>query len=181
MRIAIDHEGAFQTTCVPVPPLSADPSLLAKGEPPTTTLNNLIEVRLDPASTEPSLFTRTKTTKRAHYDQARVRSGIPGLLTPQGPYFEALLIDREDHIMESDIYNVAFYRGGRWVTPNAKYGCLPGVFRGFLLDQGLIEEDQDDIIIRDNIRNGEYVLLCNGAQGCRMGAISLGSSRIINQ
>ena len=172
MRITIDHEGAFQTTCVPVPPLAADPSLLARGEPPTI-FSNPIQVRLDPTPTEPSLFTRTKTTKRAHYDKARVRSGIPSLLAPQGSYFEALLIDRDNHILESDIYNVAFYRGGRWVTPHAKYGCLPGVFRKFLLEQGLIDEDQDDRITKYNIKDGEYVLLCNGAQGCRVGRISL--------
>ncbi|KAF5352429.1 hypothetical protein D9756_005923 [Leucocoprinus leucothites] len=113
IRVALDPQGAFQTTCAPVPPFASDPTLLARGEPPTIPPGNLIEVRLDPAPTEPSVFTRTKTTKRAHYDDARARSGIPGLLTPQGPHFEALLFDMYNHVMESDIYNVAFYRGGR--------------------------------------------------------------------
>jgi branched-subunit amino acid aminotransferase/4-amino-4-deoxychorismate lyase len=76
--------------------------------------------------------------------------------------------------MESDIYNICFYRGGRWVTPHAKYGCLPGVFRRFLLDQGLIDEDQEDKIVKDNVKDGEFVILCNGAQGCRLGKIALG-------
>lgn len=174
MRIAIDRQGVFHPTCAPVPPFAADPSLLAHEDPPINLPSNVIEVRLDPAPTTASLFTRTKTTVRGHYDEARARCGIPALTSPQGPGFEVLLTDKDDHVLESSIYNVAFRRSGRWVTPHAKYGCLPGVFRRFLLAQGLFDEDQDDIIVKNNVKDGEYVLLCNGAQGCRLGKISLG-------
>lgn len=174
MRVAIDREGVFQTTCAPVPPFPVDPSLLAREGPPATPPNNLITVVLDPSPIEPSIFTRTKTTNRAHYDESRIRSGIPPLLAPQGPNFEVLVSDKDDHIMESSIYNVVFRRNDRWVTPHAKHGCLPGVFRRFLLAEGLIDEDQEDKIVKEIVKDGEYVILCNGAQGCRLGKISLG-------
>lgn len=173
LRVTIDRNGVFQTTCAPVQPFADDPSLLARGEPPTSSQANVIEVRLDPTPTMPSIFTSTKTTFRPHYDEARARSNIPPLTSPQGPGFEVLLIDKDNHIMESSIYNVAFYRSGRWVTPNVKYGCLPGVFRRWLLGQGLIDEDRNDTLVKEAVKDGEYVLLCNGAQGCRLGKISL--------
>lgn len=94
-------------------------------------------------------------------------------MSPQGPNYEVLLIDKDNHILETSIYNVAFRRSGRWLTPNAKYGCLPGVFRRFLLAEGLIDEDQNDTIVVNDVKDGEYVILCNGAQGCRLGRISL--------
>lgn len=59
------------------------------------------------------------------------------------------------------------------MTPNAKYGCLPGVFRRWLIGQGLVDEDQDSMLVKEAVKNGEYVLLSNGAQGCRLGKISL--------
>jgi hypothetical protein len=48
------------------------------------------------------------------------------------------------------------------------------VFRRFLLAEGLIDEDQEDKIVKEIVKDGEYVILCNGAQGCRLGKISLG-------
>lgn len=150
-----------------------DPSLLAHGDLPPNLPSNIIQIRLDHAPTTPSLFTKTKTTVRDQYEEARARSGIPPLMSPQGPNFEVLLIDKDNHILETSIYNVAFRRSGRWLTPNAKYGCLPGVFRRFLLAEGLIDEDQNDTIVVNDVKDGEYVILCNGAQGCRLGRISL--------
>jgi 4-amino-4-deoxychorismate lyase len=156
-----------------VPPFTLDPSLLAHGDVPSELPSNIIQIRLDRTPTTPSIFTRTKTTVRSQYDEARVRSGIPPITSLQGPNFEVLLIDKDNHILETSIYNVAFRRSGRWLTPNAKYGCLPGVFRRFLLAEDLIDEDQNDTIVVNDVKDGEYVILCNGAQGCRLGRISL--------
>lgn len=152
---------------------TVDPSLLAHGDLPSDLPSNIIQIRLDRTPTTPSLFTRTKTTVRSQYEEARARSGIPPMTSPQGPNFEVLLIDKDNHILETSIYNVAFRRFGRWLTPNAQYGCLPGVFRRFLLAEGLIDEDQNDTIVVNDVKDGEYVILCNGAQGCRLGRISL--------
>ncbi len=180
MRVTINRRGVFQTTCAPVPGFAEDPSLLARGDLPSDLPNNVIEIRVDHTPTTPSLFTTTKTTLRTLYDEARARNNIPALTAPGGLGFEVLLVDKDNHILETSIYNIAFRRGSRWVTPNAKYGCLPGVFRRWLLEQKLFEEDQDDILVKEVVEDGEYVLLCNGAQGCRLGRISLAGQESSN-
>lgn len=74
--------------------------------------------------------------------------------------------------METSIFNVAFLRDSKWLTPHSKVGCLPGVARRWLLESELIEEDADGRLDTTNITEGEVVLLFNGVQGCRLGIIA---------
>jgi 4-amino-4-deoxychorismate lyase len=75
-------------------------------------------------------------------------------------------------VTETSIFNVAFYRSGCWVTPAVSTGCLPGVFRRHLLEDGCIHEDVNSTLTKDNIRPEDWVLLFNGVQGCRFGRIA---------
>ena len=70
--------------------------------------------------------------------------------------------------METTIFNVAFYRDSQWVTPTTTSGCLGGVVRRWLLENGRIREE---VLTRDMIYEREWVLLFNGVQGCQLGKL----------
>jgi len=73
--------------------------------------------------------------------------------------------------MESSICNVAFYRNASWLTPPLSVGCISGVFRRWLLENGRIYEADEHLISLGAIENNEWVLLFNGVMGCRLGRV----------
>ena len=75
--------------------------------------------------------------------------------------------------METSIRNIAFRRGGQWVTPSAADGCLPGVMRRLMLEQGRFVEGEVHIA---KVVPGEIVLTVNSVEGCCMGMIALAPS-----
>lgn len=132
---------------------------------------SLVDVYIDKDSTGLSLFTMTKTTVRRIYDEARSRNDLLPLTTPAGRSKEVLIHNRDGLVMETTIFNIAFKRGGRWLTPSATSGCLPGVARRWLLENGQVVEDSEGALTVASITKGELVLLFNGLQGCRLGII----------
>lgn len=131
-------------------------------------------VLLDTQSTCPSMLTSHKTTVRPHYDAARARASIPPpsssisslspteiLLYTPGPSPSAL-------ISEGSLRNVAFYRDNHWTTPPLSTGCLPGTVRRWLVESGRVVEGP---VLRDEVRVGEWVMLCNGVEGCVLGVV----------
>lgn len=111
------------------------------------------------------------------YDEARTRASVPPLsATPSADTTlpaDVLLYNPLNQISETTIYNVAFYRSKRWQTPPVSTGCLPGVLRRWLLEQGRIYEADENLLTRESIQEGECVLLFNGVQGCRLGRLAL--------
>ncbi|KAI0001873.1 aminotransferase [Russula vinacea] len=97
--------------------------------------------------------TITPTTNRGHYQAARARFGLP---------------DAGGMITETSVRNLAFFRHCRWVTPHDSTGCLPGVMRRQLLEQGLVLTDDRGLLSRDNVRDGELVIVFNAVEGCRI-------------
>jgi len=73
-------------------------------------------------------------------------------------------------VTETSIRNVAFFRRGRWITPHDSTGCLPGLTRRWLLEQGLLATDDRGLLTRDNVQEGELVLIFNAVEGCRIAA-----------
>ena len=141
-------------------------------DPPSTGWA-LLRLNMDTEATPPSLFTRTKTTYRDPYSKARERLNIPPL--PTTSPLEVILYNEHGDIMETSIRNLALLRRQplRWVTPAVSSGCLPGVIRRWLLEQGRISEAQEGELRKDDVIDGEYVLTFNGVEGCRIGRISL--------
>jgi hypothetical protein len=133
--------------------------------------NNYLNIYLDKEPTIPSIFTITKTTFRNIYDEARIRNENrlqqPGVWSGS----DIILFNDKGFIMEATIFNVAFYRSSKWVTPSTNSGCLPGVMRKWLLQNNRIWEDETGCLTKDSIQPGEWVLLFNGVQGCRLGKI----------
>ena len=131
-----------------------------------------MSVFVDTAPTLPSLFTRTKTTYRPSYDAARSRTGVPPLPTTVDA--DVLLYSSVGEILETSIRNVAVLRRSpaQWVTPREDVGCLPGVMRRWLLEQGKVVEAEEGELMKDSLHEGEFVLTFNGVEGCRFGTIS---------
>lgn len=137
----------------------------------------LLVIHLDTCPTHPSLFTRTKTNHRQDYDAARVRLGIPPLPTPSN--VDVLLYAPSGGLTETSIRNIAFLRGSppQWVTPRTETGCLPGIMRRWLLEQGRVIEANEGGLLKDDLVEGEDVLTFNGVEGCRLGRIVLASGQ----
>lgn len=167
VRITLSRSGKLAVTTTPMPPLTSDPTILPiPRNIPDESIETIL-LHLDQESTPPSLFTITKTTNRRIYDEARQRNHLPSLPSPT----DVLLYNPEQLITETTIFNVAFYRSSGWITPALSSGCLPGVMRRWLLEEGRIREDHEGILTRSVVKEGELILLFNGAQGCRLGRI----------
>ena len=76
-------------------------------------------------------FVRFKTTQRAHYD---------AFAPADDAVFDTLLWNERGELTEFTRGNVALRIGGRWLTPAARSGLLPGIARARLLREGAIEE-----------------------------------------
>ncbi|KAF8587226.1 D-aminoacid aminotransferase-like PLP-dependent enzyme, partial [Ramaria rubella] len=168
IRIKLSRDGLLKAEAFPTLPLTHDllhastfnPAFSASFRFPARQLR----VYLDTESTPQSEYTAYKTTLRAHYDAARARVGIISPIAPE----EVLLYNTSGCVMEGSVRNVAFWRGERWVTPGLESGCLAGTMRRWLLEQGRVVEGE---VRRKDVRVGEWVLLCNGVEGCLLGVV----------
>lgn len=170
IRITLSPSGVLHASATPVQPFIVDPTTLASLNSAELALEQLrrdaITLYPDSRPTSPSLFTITKTTNRTTYDDARQRISQPSATA------DVLMYNLQGLITETSIFNVAFYRLSRWITPAASTGCLAGVFRRFLLDAGHIHEDLDGILTKSSIQPDEWILLFNSVQGCRLGKVT---------
>ena len=159
LRIALSIDGSLSVTPSPVTPWKSDPWIC-------DTSAEVLDIYLDDQPTPVSLFTTTKTTHRDHYDAARARRD----LTPTTLTADVLLYNEQQAITETTHSNIAFYRSSQWVTPATSSGCLPGVFRRFLLEQCHIREAEEPLLLNDVV-DGEDVLVFNSVRGCRLGRL----------
>jgi 4-amino-4-deoxychorismate lyase len=167
IRILLAQSGQLSATATPIQPFTTDPTCPSFFNPETEKPPpqcDVVDLYVDTQPTPTSLFTSTKTTRREVYNEARSRAGIT-------PSSDVILYNPNDLLTEASIYNVAIYRSSKWITPSASTGCLTGVFRRWLLEQGRIHEDIENSLTRDCVKQGEWVLLFNGVQGCRLGRI----------
>lgn len=155
---------------------SWDPTRAAQFNPDTSMIPNetgIVTVYLDAQPTQLSLFTTTKTTHREHYNAARSRLELQ-IGQSLSATEDVLIFNPANEIMETSICNIAFWRSGRWVTPSASTGCLPGIARRYLLEQALITELADGKALKTtDVINGEWLLLFNGARGAQLGKLDL--------
>ena len=95
--------------------------------------------------------------------------GIPAVGVEPGTPNDVALYRADGRVMETTIRNIAFWREDRWVTPSLHVGCLPGVARRLLVEEGKIVEGE--ILIAD-LKVGEILLLFNAVEGARLGKLS---------
>ncbi|MDH3260880.1 MAG: aminodeoxychorismate synthase component I [Acidimicrobiia bacterium] len=89
-----------------------------------------------------------KTSLRDVYDEARQRH-------PNAD--DVLMVNGDGEITESTIANVMVRLDGEWMTPPVTSGCLPGVMRRVLLEEGEISEAP--ILVSDLARAEGLVLI----------------------
>jgi 4-amino-4-deoxychorismate lyase len=117
LRLTLDAEGDVALTEGPLPAVAAlwrvavHPARLSSGDP----------------------WLRHKTTHRALYDLARAE-------LPEG-VDEWVFLNERGEACEGTITNLFFDRGEGWRTPPLACGCLPGVLREELLEQGVAREE----------------------------------------
>jgi 4-amino-4-deoxychorismate lyase len=106
------------------------------------------------ASTE--VLLRHKTTFRPWYED------IAHWLTTHPDIFDALFTNERGELCEGSRSNVYARSRNKWFTPPLASGCLPGVQRAALLDQGLVEERLMDV---DSLRCADEIRLSNALRG----------------
>ncbi|KAJ7070777.1 aminotransferase [Mycena amicta] len=172
VRITLSETGQLTATATPIPALRSDPTAASFARPLTdsaTLYGHPATLSIDTQPTPVGLLTKTKTTERAVYDEARARAGLPPSPSPDA---DVLLYNSEEHITEASTSNVAFFRAGQWITPPAESGCLPGVLRRWLLENKRIREAQVGEITKSQMRPNDWVLLFNSVHGCRLARIA---------
>ncbi|KIJ66197.1 hypothetical protein HYDPIDRAFT_86271 [Hydnomerulius pinastri MD-312] len=180
IRVVFTPSGEMTATASPVEPLQCDPM-----EPSRTMPGAALHAPFEPiltihVDTEPTSGTASmKTTNRQAYDDARARAGIPPVGTPR-PHDgvsdhpdDVILFNVSNAVTESSICNVAFYRDGKWLTPPLAVGCISGVIRRWLLENGRIYEAAENSILLGTIKDNDWVLVFNGVIGCRLGRVRL--------
>ena len=122
------HEGPAKVRLV----VSRGCEISVDRAPLPPTMQAPVRVVLDDEPIDPAEALRYhKTTHRAPYDRVARRH-------PEAD--DVILINTRGEIVESTISNVVIRLDGRWWTPPLDSGCLPGVYRAVLLEEGEIAE-----------------------------------------
>lgn len=188
VRVVIESTGEAKVACLTSPLKSIEreetyfPASLQIPEPlPTPNCETPIyRLYLCPFPTEPSAYTRHKTSCRDMYAEARVACGLPAQPTSSHPV-EILLWSPEGRVMEGSLTSVYFYRTdaqgvGRWVTPSLQSGGNDGTTRRWALGRGLcvagsiyVEGRNGDGV--DGVKEGELCWISNGFRGFQLARV----------
>jgi para-aminobenzoate synthetase/4-amino-4-deoxychorismate lyase len=77
---------------------------------------------------------------------------------------EVVLVNLDGDITETDRSNIMLRLDGRWLTPMVSDGCLPGVYRSRLLEDGEVDEARLSI---DDLHRAEEIAVTNALRGWR--------------
>ncbi|KAK2857319.1 hypothetical protein FQN49_004819 [Arthroderma sp. PD_2] len=176
LRILLDHGGKLTVEATPATSPFHSHIFFFSPQPSLSSLrihNKHIaswKIRLDTQPTEPSLFTRHKTTFRPMYNAARSRANLTSVADP----IEVLMYNSRGEVMEGSITTVYFRRrvtdaakgegdaDGAWVTPPLICGGNAATTRRYALTAGICSEE---VVHIDTLVAGEEVWLSNGARG----------------
>lgn len=103
------------------------------------------------------VFLRHKTTIRRRYDlawQAAEKSGA----------FDTLFFNEKSRVTEGGRSNLFVFRDGQWQTPPLSEGVLPGVMRGLLLEDPIMNA-REAVLTLDDLRNAEQIMVCSSLRG----------------
>ncbi|ALE82497.1 hypothetical protein XF36_04515 [Pseudonocardia sp. HH130629-09] len=116
VRLCCHRDGTATVDVGPLPPATAGPVRLATDDEPVDTS---------------TCWTRHKTSRREVYEVRRARH-------PEAD--DVILIDDAGAVVETGIATLAARIEGRWWTPPASVGCLPGIERGHRIRTGTLRE-----------------------------------------
>lgn len=104
------------------------------------------------------LFRTHKTGARFLYQHLQAEAKARG-------FDDCLLIDRQQRVLETCFSNVLWQNAaGRWFTTPKKRGILPGIFRDWLIEKGMVGEAD---IHLETLLQCPSVLICNSVRGLR--------------
>ncbi len=149
VRLVLDRRGRARVTAEPAP---------APAAPVRVAVDDVPVELSDP-------FLYHKTTRRSTYDSARQRH-------PDAE--DVLLVNERGEVTESTVANVAALIDGRWVTPPVAAGCLPGVHRQVLIDEGTLSVDAIPVARLDDC---EQLALVNSVRGWMPAEAAINSPR----
>ena len=104
-----------------------------------------------------------KTSRRLPYTTRRARH-------PSAD--EVVLVNERGEVTEACTANIAAHLDGRWWTPPFGDGCLPGIERGRLLAEGLLDER---VLRPADLRCADGLALVNALRGWRPAVLATGS------
>lgn len=138
VRLLVDQNGSPTADATPLDDTSvARPVRVAMAEEP-----------VDPD--DPFLY--HKTTRRGIYEEA---------LASRPQYDDVLLWNTRGEVTESSIANLVVRSGDELVTPPVECGLLPGTYRRFLLEQGIIRER---VLTIEEIKSSREFFLINSVR-----------------
>jgi para-aminobenzoate synthetase/4-amino-4-deoxychorismate lyase len=77
---------------------------------------------------------------------------------------DVVSVNDRGEVVETTIGNLVVHLDGRWLTPPLDSGCLPGVGRAVLLDEGLVEEGE---IAVERLPDADAIEVVNAVRGRR--------------
>ncbi|HEY5104509.1 MAG TPA: chorismate-binding protein, partial [Acidimicrobiales bacterium] len=123
----------------------------------------------EPVSSQ-SIMLFHKTTQRNVYTKRRRRF-------PEAD--DVIMVNERGECTEVTIANLAIRKGARWFTPPLSSGCLPGVERARLIEQGVLTEA---IVTLEELRVSDAVAVINSLRGWQdavvIGELSSASSEV---
>jgi len=144
IRLALSRSGSFTVTSAPMPPMHRLPVVLA--------------IDLEPVNSS-NVWLYHKTTRRTVYEARAARH--PGS-------DDVVLTNERGEVTETTIANLAVRLDGRWWTPPVGSGCLPGVERHRLIEDGTLTERT--LSCRD-LHAADSVALVSSLRGWRPAAL----------
>jgi para-aminobenzoate synthetase/4-amino-4-deoxychorismate lyase len=153
MRLLLDPTGDFNLQKIVLPNfkpcLSFPPSSEANSHP---LILRYAQHPVDPE--DPLLY--HKTSYRYLYETAQQAA-------PDAD--DVLLWNLAGEVTETCLGNLLIYLDKTWMTPPVKSGLLPGTYRAWLLDQGLITEQSLSL---DLLKQSQRLYRINSVRGCQL-------------
>jgi len=144
VRLRLARTGALATDLLPLPE-SAGPVRLAIDEEPVDSS---------------SLWLYHKTSLREPYVGRQLRHVSAD---------DVVMINELGELTETTTANLALRLDGRWWTPEARSGCLPGVERARLVEQGRIIER---VLTLTDLHRAEEIAVLNSLRGWRAAVLA---------
>jgi para-aminobenzoate synthetase/4-amino-4-deoxychorismate lyase len=149
IRILVSRDGQVDVESEALPPLDGRPVRLALDD--------------DPVDAD-SPWLQHKTTRRDVYLTRALRH-------PEAD--DVVLVNQHGELTETTTANLALRIGGSWWTPPTTSGCLPGIERARLLEQGSLHErvlpvaelqDAEEIAVLSSLRGWRSARLVTGGR-----------------
>ena len=140
VRVVLSRDGGLDVGTAPLPP------------PPVGSVR--LAVDPDPVDADSPWLQHKTTRRRVYTERAAAHPGVD----------DVVLVNQHGQVTETTIANLAVLIEGTWCTPPVTAGCLPGVERGRLLDEGRLVERN---LTLEDVRGAEALAVVSSLRGWR--------------